>query len=128
MVVTRSRLFLTNILPSTVHVCEINLFFLSWRALYARVLRVLVRSSLMLTCAKCSRNNLDLVTTILPLITDWNDTFWTTFQMLWKPAKEPRASNIPPQFQSYSADVLPGGSGPWGPSISLTIFNKHKKK
>jgi hypothetical protein len=54
MVVTRSRLFLTNILPSTVHVCEINLFFFSWRALYARVLRVLVRSSLMLTCAKCS--------------------------------------------------------------------------
>ena len=30
------------------------------------------------------RNNRDLVTTILPLITDWNDTFWTTFQMLWK--------------------------------------------
>jgi hypothetical protein len=23
--------------------------------------------------------------------------------------------------------VLPGGSGPWGPSISLTIFNKHKR-
>jgi hypothetical protein len=54
MVVTSSRLFLTNSLPSTVHVCEINLFFFSWQALYARVLRVLVKSSLMLTCAKCS--------------------------------------------------------------------------
>jgi len=33
-------------------------------------------------------------------------------EIAYPPAKEPRASNIPPQFQSYSAAVLPGGSGP----------------
>lgn len=53
MVYTRSRLFLTNSLPSTVHVCEINFFVFSWRTLHTRLL-LFVRSSLMLTSATYS--------------------------------------------------------------------------
>jgi hypothetical protein len=61
------------------------------------------------------RNNREFVTTIT---TDYGlkryilDNFPNAMEIAYPPAKEPRASNIPPQFQSYSAAVLPGGSGP----------------
>ena len=61
------------------------------------------------------RNNRELVTTIT---TDYGlkryilDNFSNAMEFAYPPAKEPRASNIPPQFQSYFAAVLPGGSGP----------------
>ena len=57
------------------------------------------------------RNNRDLVTTDYGLKRYILDNFPNAMEIAYPPAKGPRTSNIPPQFQSYAAAVFSGGSG-----------------